>query len=155
MSNITPTMSESGLKSKAAPRNSGLASNVTNPEKKTSRLLVRYYKSLTFDAASFTMARVPPETLPPTFPPPQVKLNGEKTHSHESYAEPMFNSLGVEADGVYTVTLASILLEPDEWISLLEVGNLFCSFIRIICCYFLRLEFHERVSGARTKLTAC
>ena len=44
------------------------------------------------------------------------------THTHESYSGSTFNSLGVEANQVSTVTLSSIDLEEDEWISLLEVS---------------------------------
>lgn len=92
----------------------------------SSRSQTGTYCCLRFPVAD-CIPRLLPETSISVFPvsppvSPQVKLNGKKTHTHESYAEPMFNTLGVQADDVYTVTLASIYLEPDEWISLLEVG---------------------------------
>lgn len=47
------------------------------------------------------------------------------THTHESHAETTFNTLGVEATGVSTVMLESVGLLADEWISLLEVSEMF------------------------------
>ncbi|CAM9269075.1 unnamed protein product [Pylaiella littoralis] len=50
-----------------------------------------------------------------------VRLDGELTHTFESYTGSTFNTLGVEATGVSTVMLESVYLLPEEWISLLEV----------------------------------
>ena len=49
-----------------------------------------------------------------------------RTHTHESYAGSTFNTLGVSASGVSTVTLESVGLLSDEWISLIEVGDALC-----------------------------
>ena len=54
----------------------------------------------------------------------QVHLDGEKTHTHESYfSGTNFNTLNVVADGVTTVMLESVGLTSDEWISLIEVSG--------------------------------
>lgn len=50
-----------------------------------------------------------------------MKVNGELTRTHESYSGSAFNTLGVQADAVDTVTLESVDIAQDEWISLLEV----------------------------------
>ncbi|CBJ33705.1 conserved unknown protein [Ectocarpus siliculosus] len=51
----------------------------------------------------------------------EVYINGEMTHTHESYADATFNTLGVTATDVSTVMLESVALLSDEWISLIEV----------------------------------
>ncbi|CAM9139502.1 unnamed protein product, partial [Ectocarpus sp. 12 AP-2014] len=51
----------------------------------------------------------------------EVHVNGELTHTHESYTDSIFNTLGVTATDVSTVMLESVALS-DEWISLLEVS---------------------------------
>ncbi|CAN0485268.1 unnamed protein product [Ectocarpus sp. 12 AP-2014] len=50
-----------------------------------------------------------------------VHVNGELNHTHESYADSTFNTLGVTATDVSTVMLESVALLSDEWISLIEV----------------------------------
>ncbi|CAM9132154.1 unnamed protein product [Ectocarpus sp. 13 AM-2016] len=50
-----------------------------------------------------------------------VHVNGELTHTYESYADSTFNMLGVTATEASTVMLESVALLSDEWISLLEV----------------------------------
>lgn len=55
----------------------------------------------------------------------KVHLDGELTHTHESYTGSTFNSLGVQGMGVSTVMLESVDLLSDEWISLLEVSFFF------------------------------
>lgn len=55
---------------------------------------------------------------------PQVHLNGELTHTHESYfSGTAFNTLGVVANDVTTVMLESTGLTSSEWISLIEVSS--------------------------------
>ncbi|CAN0530784.1 unnamed protein product, partial [Ectocarpus sp. 12 AP-2014] len=51
----------------------------------------------------------------------EVHINGELTHTHESYDD-TFNTLGVTATEASTVMLESVALLSDEWISLLEVS---------------------------------
>eukprot|EP00903_Cladosiphon_okamuranus_P014618 g13556.t1 len=51
----------------------------------------------------------------------EVHFDGVRVHTHESYADFTYNKLGVSGSGVTTVTLESIELLPDEWISLIEV----------------------------------
>lgn len=51
----------------------------------------------------------------------QVYLDGELTHTRESYTGSTFNSLGVGALSVSNVMIESVHLLPEEWISLLEV----------------------------------
>ncbi|CAN0363610.1 unnamed protein product [Ectocarpus fasciculatus] len=51
----------------------------------------------------------------------EVHINGELTHTHESYGDSTFNTLGVTASEASTVTLESVDLVPNEWISLIEV----------------------------------
>eukprot|EP00903_Cladosiphon_okamuranus_P005791 g5738.t1 len=50
-----------------------------------------------------------------------VYFNGEMTHTHKSYAGSTFNTLGVTANEVTTVTLEATGLTSNEWISLIEV----------------------------------
>ncbi|CBJ28702.1 hypothetical protein Esi_0118_0035 [Ectocarpus siliculosus] len=50
-----------------------------------------------------------------------VHVNGELTHTHESYTDSTFNTLGVTANEASTVMLESTALLSDEWISLIEV----------------------------------
>ncbi|CAN0206537.1 unnamed protein product [Ectocarpus sp. 12 AP-2014] len=50
-----------------------------------------------------------------------VHVNGELTHTHESYTDSSFNTLGVTATEASTMMLESVALLSDEWISLLEV----------------------------------
>ena len=45
-----------------------------------------------------------------------------QTHTHESYSGSTFNTLNVQATGVSTVTLESVELGDNEWISLIEVS---------------------------------
>ncbi|CAM9910098.1 unnamed protein product, partial [Ectocarpus sp. 4 AP-2014] len=52
----------------------------------------------------------------------EVHVNGELTHTHESYTDSIFNTLGVTATEASTVMLESVALPSDEWISLLEVN---------------------------------
>ncbi|CAM9816260.1 unnamed protein product [Ectocarpus sp. 12 AP-2014] len=51
----------------------------------------------------------------------EVYVNGELTHTYESYADSTFNTLGVTADEANTVMLESVSLLSNEWISLIEV----------------------------------
>ncbi|CAM9104677.1 unnamed protein product, partial [Hapterophycus canaliculatus] len=51
----------------------------------------------------------------------EVHLDDTSEHTHESYGESTFNTLGVQATGVSRVMLESADLLPDEWISLIEV----------------------------------
>ncbi|CAM9431050.1 unnamed protein product, partial [Hapterophycus canaliculatus] len=53
----------------------------------------------------------------------EVHFDGMLHHTHESYSGSVFNTLGVQGTGVTTVMLESINLQPDEWISLIEVSN--------------------------------
>lgn len=62
----------------------------------------------------------------------QVYLNGERTHTHESYAGFTFNTLGVEASGVSSVMFESVGLLPDECISLIEVGDVVVLFLAFL-----------------------
>eukprot|EP00752_Nemacystus_decipiens_P018348 g16460.t1 len=50
-----------------------------------------------------------------------VHLNGELTHTRQSYSGSTYNTLGVAGNAVTTVTLESIGLMSNEWISLIEV----------------------------------
>ncbi|CAM9789365.1 unnamed protein product, partial [Ectocarpus fasciculatus] len=52
----------------------------------------------------------------------EVHVNGELTYTHESYSDSTFNTLGVAATEASTVTLESVDLLSDEWISLVEVS---------------------------------
>ncbi|CAM9177738.1 unnamed protein product, partial [Ectocarpus fasciculatus] len=52
----------------------------------------------------------------------EVHVNGELTHTHESYSDSTFNALGVAATEANTVMLESVALLSDEWISLVEVS---------------------------------
>ncbi|CAM9542608.1 unnamed protein product [Ectocarpus sp. 13 AM-2016] len=52
-----------------------------------------------------------------------VYIDGELTHTHESYADSTFNTLGVTATEASTVMLKSIDLLSDEWVSLLEASD--------------------------------
>ncbi len=64
----------------------------------------------------------------------QVHINGVETHTHESFYEgSIFNDVALEATGVTTVTLESIGLLPDEWISLIEVCCVIASAVPFLC----------------------
>lgn len=52
----------------------------------------------------------------------QVKLDGHIIGEYESHPGSTSTSLGIKQDGVKTVTLESIDISSEEWISLLEVG---------------------------------
>ncbi|CAM9888203.1 unnamed protein product, partial [Ectocarpus fasciculatus] len=52
----------------------------------------------------------------------EVHVDGELTHTHESFADSTFNTLGVIASEASTVMLESVDLLSDEWISLIEVS---------------------------------
>lgn len=52
----------------------------------------------------------------------QVKINGDEFGTFESSPVCTFNSFGVEEYNVTDVTLESIGISPDEYISLLEVS---------------------------------
>lgn len=52
----------------------------------------------------------------------QVAINGEVIGEVESYQETTFNALGMEGVGVNTLTLTSVNIDEDDWISLLEVS---------------------------------
>ena len=54
-----------------------------------------------------------------------------EAHTHESYSGSTFDTLNVEAAGVSTVMLEAAELEPEEWISLIEVSS-YC----YCCCVF-------------------
>ena len=56
----------------------------------------------------------------------QVKLDEHAIGEYESSPGSISTSLGITQDGVETVTLSSIGLGEDEWISLLEVGRMGC-----------------------------
>lgn len=51
-----------------------------------------------------------------------MKINGEKVGVFESQAGSIVTSLGIEEDDVHSITLESVGLHKDEWISLLEVS---------------------------------
>ncbi len=53
---------------------------------------------------------------------PQVELNGDKIGEFESQPGSVSTSLGIQQNGVDTVTLESVGIDEDEWISLLEVS---------------------------------
>lgn len=75
----------------------------------------------------------------------QVYLNGERTHTHETYGGSTFNTLGVEASGVSSVMFESVGLLPDECISLIEVSDEVLFFLA-----FLPPPF----SGVRTRFVS-
>lgn len=52
----------------------------------------------------------------------QVKINGDKIGEFESKSGSIVTSLGIQEDEVHTVTLESVGIGKDEWISLLEVS---------------------------------
>ncbi|CAB1096447.1 unnamed protein product [Ectocarpus sp. CCAP 1310/34] len=51
----------------------------------------------------------------------KVKINGDKIGEYESYPGSTFNSFGIQENGVHTVTMESVGIDRDDWISLLEV----------------------------------
>ncbi|CAN0308610.1 unnamed protein product [Ectocarpus sp. 6 AP-2014] len=51
----------------------------------------------------------------------KVKINGDKIGEYESYPGSTFNSFGIQENGVHTVTMESVGIDADDWISLLEV----------------------------------
>lgn len=53
----------------------------------------------------------------------QVKINGEKFGEFDSHPGSVTSYFDVIAYDVHTVTLESLGLDKDEWISLLEVSN--------------------------------
>eukprot|EP00904_Undaria_pinnatifida_P003008 jgi/Undpi1/12708/HiC_scaffold_6.g02376.m1 len=53
----------------------------------------------------------------------QVSVNGNDIGSFDSAPDTEYTALGVEADSVTSLTLTSIDLDDDEWISLIEVGH--------------------------------
>lgn len=57
----------------------------------------------------------------------QVSINGEVIGEFDSHAGATFNALGIQGDGVDRMTFASVNLDEDEWISLLEVGDACCN----------------------------
>lgn len=54
---------------------------------------------------------------------PQVKINGDTIGTFDSLSGSTMISLGIQEDGVHTVTLESVGIGKLEWISLLEVGR--------------------------------
>lgn len=54
--------------------------------------------------------------------PRQVNVNGDKIGEFESQSGSTVTSLGIEEDDVHTITLESIGIGKNEWISLLEVS---------------------------------
>lgn len=55
--------------------------------------------------------------------PYQVKVNGDKIGEFDSTPESIYTFLGIEEEDVNSVTLESLGIGEDEWISLLEVSN--------------------------------
>ena len=53
----------------------------------------------------------------------QVKVNGDSIGTIESYAGPIFDSFWIEQTAVKSVSLGSVGLQKEDWISLLEVGD--------------------------------
>lgn len=51
-----------------------------------------------------------------------MKLDGRKIGEYDSHPGSISTSLGIKQEGVETVTLESIGIRKDEWISLLEVS---------------------------------
>ncbi|CAM9449752.1 unnamed protein product, partial [Ectocarpus sp. 12 AP-2014] len=51
-----------------------------------------------------------------------VHVDDELTHTHESFTDSTFSTLGVTATEASTVMLESVALLSDEWISLIEVS---------------------------------
>lgn len=51
-----------------------------------------------------------------------MKINGDQIGHFESQSGSIVTSLGIEEDEVNTITLESIGIGKDEWISLLEVS---------------------------------
>lgn len=49
-------------------------------------------------------------------------INGDKVGEFESHPGSVTTSFGIEKDNVHAVTLESLGLDKDEWISLLEVS---------------------------------
>lgn len=56
----------------------------------------------------------------------QASINGEVIGEIDSYAGSTFNALGIQGNGVSTLTLTSIDYPTDHWISLIEVGYTHC-----------------------------
>lgn len=72
-----------------------------------------------------------PRYLPPPNIHPQIYLNGELAHTHESYSGSTFNMLGATGNGITTVKLEPTGLTSVEWISLIEV-----KWQRVICASY-------------------
>ena len=53
----------------------------------------------------------------------QAAINGEVVGNFASYSGSTFNALGLEADGVHNLTLATVGLTENEWISFMEVSD--------------------------------
>eukprot|EP00904_Undaria_pinnatifida_P008290 jgi/Undpi1/4591/HiC_scaffold_18.g07945.m1 len=51
----------------------------------------------------------------------EVKVNGDSIGTIESYAGPIFDSFWIEQTAVKSVSLGSVGLQKEDWISLLEV----------------------------------
>eukprot|EP00903_Cladosiphon_okamuranus_P017357 g15990.t2 len=51
----------------------------------------------------------------------QIKINGDKVGEYESYPGATVSSFGTQEDGVHTVTIESVGIDEDDWISLPEV----------------------------------
>lgn len=51
-----------------------------------------------------------------------MKINGDKIGEFESQRGSIVTSLGIQEDEVSTITLESIGIDKDEWISLLEAS---------------------------------
>ena len=61
-----------------------------------------------------------------TFYVVQVMINGKDIESFDSLPGSTFTALGMAADSVSTLSLTSIGLDDDEWISLIEVSRAPC-----------------------------
>lgn len=62
-----------------------------------------------------------------------MSIDGEKVGEYESQSGSVTTSLGITEDNVHTVTVESIGLERDEWISVLEVSKLWRVAVCVAC----------------------
>ncbi|CAN0073204.1 unnamed protein product, partial [Ectocarpus fasciculatus] len=51
----------------------------------------------------------------------KMTMNGDNLGEYESYPGSTFNSFGIQENGVHTVSMESVGIDKDDWISLLEV----------------------------------
>ncbi|CAN0231585.1 unnamed protein product [Scytosiphon promiscuus] len=81
----------------------------------------------------------------------KVKINGDTFGEYESYPGSTFNSFGIQEDDVHTVTMESIGIDKDDWISLLEVPKDIDGFLSGLVMMFASADiiFLERFASYR------